>query len=125
MNTITFSHGVIMRGSNLHIIKDGLSIDPIDDKPELYELYGIKSIIPDQKQKAPTDIQVQFTKYLQINGEYVWDKKHSAASAGVVLRRKFDGDFWFFGLEGEIMHNPEGLLITWDSENSGKIHRLK
>jgi hypothetical protein len=40
---------------------------------------------------------------------YVWDKEDSAAAAGVVLKK--GEDTWFFGLGGEIMHNPQGLTI--------------
>lgn len=115
MTTITFDNGAVLQGISLHIIQHGLSIDPVNDKPDLYELFGIKSIMPDtsipykDRPKAPSDIQTQFMNYLQ-NGEYVWDKPHSVSAAGVILKRKSDGDFWFFGLGGEIMHNPEALI---------------
>jgi len=36
---------------------------------------------------------------------YVWHKEDSAAAAGVVLKK--GEDVWFFGLGGEIMHNPD------------------
>lgn len=107
--TITFNDGATLHGRFAHIIKGGLAVEPTDDKPHIYPLSGIKTIIPDQKTKAPSHLQTQFTQRLQNDG-YVWDKKHSTAAAGVILKRDSDGDFWFFGLEGEIMHNPEPLL---------------
>lgn len=41
---------------------------------------------------------------------YYWDKRMSIASAGVMLRKGID--IWFFGLDGEIMHSPEGITIS-------------
>lgn len=78
---------------------------------DAYELYGIKSIIPPKDKKVPTLLQDAIIRHLQSNDNYVWDKQHSVAAAGVVLKRQSDGDFWFFGMEGEIMHNPEGITI--------------
>jgi hypothetical protein len=112
--TITFTHGAVLVAKSAHILTtpiDGLAVDPIDDKPDLYYLIDIKSILPTTKQKAPTDLQTQFTRHLQ-DRDYVWDKKHSTAAAGVILKRQSDGDFWLFGLDGEIMHNPEALLTV-------------
>lgn len=74
-----------------------------------YSLSEIKSIIP-PKQGPHTKLQRQFMNLLMGIHEYKWDKQHSAAAAGVVLKRA-DGDFWFFGMEGEIMHNPDGITI--------------
>ena len=39
---------------------------------------------------------------------YTWDKAHSVSAAGVVMRRLTD--FYFFGLDGSITHNPDALL---------------
>lgn len=74
-----------------------------------YELSEVKSIIP-PKQGPHTKLQRQFMNRLMIDHSYKWDKQHSVAAAGVVLKRP-DGDFWFFGMEGEIMHNPDGIKI--------------
>ena len=41
---------------------------------------------------------------------YSWDKEWSISAAGVVLKKSKD-DFWFFGMHGEIMHNPNGDAI--------------
>lgn len=39
---------------------------------------------------------------------YKWNREESGAAAGVVMEKWHGGkrDFWFFGLDGEIMHNP-------------------
>lgn len=63
-----------------------------------------------QDSVGPTAEQEQKISELQDQG-YVFDEHHSVAAAGVVLKQA-DGDFWFFGLDGEIMHNPEGLTIA-------------
>jgi hypothetical protein len=107
MTTITFdSNNATIEVESAHLNDEG---DTILTEKDAYDLFSIKSIIP-PKEGAPTKLQNQFIKVLQSIG-YKWDKPHSA---GVVLRRA-DGeflfrDFWFFGLEGEIMHNPEALL---------------
>lgn len=66
---------------------------------------------------APTSRQERKIEDLKKEG-YTWDAKHSVAAAGVVLsrgKRKAGSiakdDFWFFGMEGEIMHNPDGITI--------------
>jgi hypothetical protein len=43
-----------------------------------------------------------------IKQKYKWNKEKSAASAGVVLEK--GNDLWFFGLDGEIMHNPDKTI---------------
>lgn len=42
------------------------------------------------------------------NQGYRWNKEKSIASAGVVLEK--GDDLWFFGLDGEIMHNPDKTI---------------
>lgn len=44
---------------------------------------------------------------LQSQG-YVWNKQKSISAAGVILEK--GEDFWFFGLSGEMEHNPTPLL---------------
>jgi hypothetical protein len=56
------------------------------------------------EQKGPTKEQNDKVEELRIDG-YVWDQKDSISAAGVVMRK--GEDIWFFGLEGEIMHNPQ------------------
>lgn len=41
---------------------------------------------------------------------YTWNRIRSLCAAGVILEK--GSDFWFFGLDGEIMHNPEGYAVT-------------
>jgi hypothetical protein len=114
---ITFNNGQVIRALSACIDQNSLCILQ-NSVPTvgLYELTNIKSIMPDMsipykdRPKAPTTLQTDFTNYMQNQG-YVWDKKHSTAAACVILKRA-DGDFWLFGLEGEIMHNPEALLTV-------------
>lgn len=54
--------------------------------------------------------QEQLTKINQLRSEgYIWNKQKSISAAGVILEK--GEDFWFFGLSGEILHNPEGWSI--------------
>jgi len=43
-----------------------------------------------------------------INEGYQWNQQKSISAAGVILDK--GEDFWFFGLSGEIEHNPQALL---------------
>lgn len=43
---------------------------------------------------------------------YLWNRIRSACAAGVILEDPQSNDFWFFGMDGEIMHNPEEYSIT-------------
>lgn len=112
--TITFNNGATIEALSATIDQNSLCILPKEGNPGLYELFNVRSIIPDMsipykdRPKSPTALQTDFTNYLQNQG-YVWDRKHSTAAAGIVIKRA-DGDFWFFGLDGEIMHHPEALL---------------
>ena len=108
MTTIIFTaNNATIEVESAHLNDDG---DTILTEKDTYDLFSIKSIIP-PKQKAPTPLQEVLTAWLQTMYRYVWDKQHSIASAGVVMKRA-DGDFWFFGMKGEIMHNPDGIKIT-------------
>lgn len=108
MTTITFTHGATLQVRDVQLNGIGDTIFAGGGHSyDAYELFSIKSIIP-PKQGAPTKLQNQFVKQLQHEG-YKWDKKHSTSAACVILKR-VDGDFWLFGMEGEIMHNPEVLL---------------
>jgi hypothetical protein len=112
MTTITFTDGSIKKLSSSVYLND--ISDTIFTPDDLWRLSTIKSIMPDMsipykdRPKAPIPVQTQLMKSLQTKG-YVWDKKHSTSAACVILKRA-DGDFWLFGMEGEIMHNPEALL---------------
>lgn len=111
MTRITFLHQATVEAVSAHLNDKGdiLLVDMGANRASYdpYRLPEIKSITP-PKEGAPTKLQNQFIRVLQTIG-YQRDKQHSAAAAGVVLK-KADGDFWFFGMEGEIMHNPEPLL---------------
>lgn len=112
MTTITFSaNNATIQVAEAHIDDTGDTLFA-GTAPDFdaYELFGVKSIIP-PKQKAPTPLQNYLMTVLQNMHRYVWDKGRSVAAAGVVLKRDSDGDFWFFGMEGEIMHNPDGITI--------------
>lgn len=56
----------------------------------------------------PTQEQINKIEELQQQG-YKWDKQKSISAAGVVLTK--GSDLYFFGLQGEIMHNPTGYSI--------------
>lgn len=109
MTKITFTHGVTIEAQSVHV---NTEVDTVfaggGHSYDAYALYDIKEIIP-PKQKAPTKFQLSLTNAL-LNQDYKWEKGQSLAAAGVVVKRESDGDFWFFGMEGEIMHNPETLL---------------
>ena len=57
---------------------------------------------------TPTAEQDSKMKQLMKQG-YMWDKPMSASSAAVVLRK--GNDLWFFGMQGEIDHNPQITTI--------------
>jgi hypothetical protein len=40
---------------------------------------------------------------------YYWDKQMSCSAAGVIMRK--GGDIYFFGLDGEVLHNPKGFSV--------------
>jgi hypothetical protein len=63
--------------------------------------------IYDEDKTIPTQEQTDKIEVLKKNG-YVWNQQESIAAAGVVMRK--GKDFWFFGLDGEIMHNPVGSV---------------
>lgn len=109
MTTITFTHGATINVESVYLNTQGDTIFAGNGTAsyDAYELFGIKSIIP-PKQETPTALQSKVMEQLRLDG-YRWDKQHSTAAACVILKRA-DGDFWLFGLEGEIMHNPEALL---------------
>jgi len=56
----------------------------------------------------PTPEQEAKTEELRKIG-YTWDKNKSTAACGVVLTK--GDDLYFFGLSGEILHNPDGITI--------------
>lgn len=53
--------------------------------------------------QIPTEEQTAKINKLQQDG-YKWDKQMSISAAGVILRK--GEDIYFFGLDGEILHNP-------------------
>jgi hypothetical protein len=57
---------------------------------------------------VPSKEQLEKIENIKMLG-YTYDKQHSMAAAGVIFSK--GNDFYFFGLEGEIMHNPKGLMI--------------
>lgn len=57
---------------------------------------------------GPTQEQDDKIQSLERDG-YVWDKQKSISAAGVVLTK--GKDLWFFGMNGEIMHNPQSVTI--------------
>lgn len=57
---------------------------------------------------SPTKEQLDKTNELLSQG-YIWDREKSISSAGVVLTK--GDDLWWFGLNGEIMHNPDSITI--------------
>jgi hypothetical protein len=113
MTTITFTDGATKEVVSVHLNEAGntLFADGGSNRAayDTYDLFGVKSIIP-PKEGAPTKLQTDLTNALR-RSEYFWDKKHSTSAACVILKRA-DGDFWLFGMEGEIMHNPEALLTV-------------
>lgn len=60
----------------------------------------------DYKYPGPTAEQTAKVEELKELG-YTWDKEHSAMACGVVMAK--GNDIWFFGLTGEIIHNPDKL----------------
>lgn len=76
----------------------------------------------------PTTEQLNKIDELEVQG-YKWNKPHSVSAAGVVLDKgkvgDSDYDFWFFGLDGEIMHNPKGFRIEAVMKNGTVITRNK
>lgn len=54
-------------------------------------------------QQGPTKEQVDKIDALKLDG-YVWNQKDSISAAGVVMDK--GSDRWFFGMQGEIIHNP-------------------
>ena len=58
---------------------------------------------------GPTKEQDEKMQSLQRQG-YKWNQQKSISAAGVILEK--GEDFWFFGLSGEILHNPEALLTV-------------
>ena len=61
------------------------------------------------KSNVPTRAQLDKVFKLRAEG-YTWDRGHSIAACGIILKK--GNDFYFFGLNGEIMHNPEALKST-------------
>ena len=57
---------------------------------------------------GPTPEQDKKITEIKAQG-YTWDQDMSLSAAGVVFRK--GEDIWFFGLDGEVMHNPDGLHI--------------
>lgn len=116
MTTITFKNGGTIQAQEVvPTNQEGMISIGSGHDWDIYDISDIKSIMPDMsipykdRPKAPTKLQEELIKYLQAAYMYKWDKKHSTAAAAVILKRA-DGDFWLFGLEGEIMHNPEALV---------------
>lgn len=115
--TITFNNGQVIQALSACIKEDSLLISCEEADPGLYEIFNVKSIMPDRsipykdRPKAPTPLQSQLIEYLQSRYSYEWNKQKSVSAAGGVLERKSDGDFWFFGFDGELMHNPNGIRI--------------
>lgn len=56
----------------------------------------------------PTTEQLDKMEEISFQG-YKWDRAKSLSSCGVVMMK--GDDMYFFGLTGEIMHNPEGYVI--------------
>lgn len=111
LTTITFHIKPDIEVAEVHLNASGDTV--FVGSQNGYNAYGlseIKSIIP-PKQGPHTKLQRQFMNLLMKNHGYKWNKQHSTAAAGVILKRDSDGDFWFFGMEGEIMHNPDGITI--------------
>jgi hypothetical protein len=108
---ITFNDGGVIHVTSAQLREDNLQVLT----GHVFNMLTIKSLTYENvpykdRPKAPTELQNELIRYLQAAYMYEWDKKHSTAAGGVVIKRKSDGDFWFFGMEGEIMHNPEALL---------------
>lgn len=53
----------------------------------------------------------QIEKILELEKQgYMWNREKSILAAGVVYIK--GKDLYFFGLNGEILHNPDGITIT-------------
>lgn len=70
---------------------------------------ALESIEPKtQHYSNGTPEQQKKIEELVANG-YIWNKEDSVAAAGVVLDK--GKDRWFFGLSGEIIHNPDQIAV--------------
>jgi hypothetical protein len=113
--TITFKNNQKITGIlEVYMHEGNIHVNFTDGQAEVYKLEDIKSIElvrskPYVPTEVPTSLQASIMTHLQFKDKYRHDKAHSVAAAGVVLKRALDGDFWLFGLDGEIMHNPEAL----------------
>jgi len=56
----------------------------------------------------PTDEQINKAAQLFEQG-YEHDSEMSLTTCGVALRK--DDDVWVFGFNGEILHNPQSIVI--------------
>lgn len=56
----------------------------------------------------PTPEQDRKIQELQREG-YTWNKQRSLSAVAVILDK--GEDFWFFGLDGSIEHNPYGIKV--------------
>jgi hypothetical protein len=114
--TVTFTNGDKLEIQAATVKDDSLAVIPKIGSPEVFALTGIKSIMPDtsiaykDRPESPTRLQTELMDYLLKRDNYQWDRQKSLAAAGALLKRVSDGDFWLFGMTGEIMHNPEALL---------------
>jgi len=57
--------------------------------------------------QEPTQEQLQKIEEIKKQG-YTWNKSKSIAAAGVIFEK--GEDFYPFGMDGEIEHNPKPLL---------------
>lgn len=80
----------------LSALRDGLTEAINSIKPKTY-MYSEGT--PEQRAKI---------EELILDG-YIWNEKDSVAAAGVVLDK--GADRWFFGLGGEILHNPDKQAV--------------
>jgi hypothetical protein len=60
------------------------------------------------KKSIPTNAQMA-KMYEVRNSGYRLNEEKSLSAAGVIMEK--GDDFWFFGLDGEILHNPVGYSI--------------
>lgn len=80
----------------LSALRDGLTEAINSIKPKTY-VYSEGT--PEQRRKIEE----------LISDGYIWNEKDSIATAGVVLDK--GADRWFFGLGGEILHNPDKQAV--------------
>src|SRR5687768_8764010 len=114
-NNIAASLAKAINGEIVQFGEDNRAIIGDEEAEKRYNELQTQKAEKESKKAGPvggTPEQGKKIEELQNQG-YKWNKEKSAAAAGVILEKR--EDIWFFGLGGEIMHNPdkfkEGIVL--------------